>query len=179
MSAALAPRLLSRPARRRCLAVLAASCGALLVGCAQPLRPPAAAGRSDFWSGRLAVLVEEFQGVAAQSFSAGFALSGSASAGELLLYTPLGNALAELRWASGHAALRSSEGERTADSLQQLTYELTGVELPVEALFAWLHGDAVQVAGWQAELSRLADGRLVAVRHAPAPQATLRLVLQR
>ncbi|GAB2727144.1 hypothetical protein GCM10027019_03190 [Melaminivora jejuensis] len=175
MSAALPPRR----ARRHCLALLAAGCGALLAGCAQPPHSAADAGRSDFWSGRLAVQVEESGDAAAQSFSAGFTLSGSASAGELRLFTPLGNALAELRWAPGHAALRSSDGERASPSLQQLTHELTGVDLPVEALFAWLHGDAVQVAGWQANLSRLGDGRLVAVRHTPAPQATLRLVLER
>ncbi len=163
------------PARRRCLALLAAA-GALAGGCAQPPRPPQDAPRADAWSGRLAVQVEDD---AARSFSAGFALTGSAQAGQLQLYTPLGNALAELRWRPGQAVLDSGGSQRESASLHQLARELAGVDLPIEALFAWLHGDAVQAAGWQADLSRLGEGRLTAVRHQPAPQAWLRLVLER
>ncbi|WP_335645428.1 lipoprotein insertase outer membrane protein LolB [Melaminivora suipulveris] len=167
---------MAAPSRRRWLGLLAAGGTALLSGCAQPPRAASDAQRGDFWSGRLAVQVE---GDAARSFSAGFTLAGSASAGSLLLYTPLGNALAELRWTPQHAVLKQGDRERSSTSLQQLARDLTGVDLPIEALFAWLHGDAVQAAGWQADLSRLQDGRLVASRHAPEPQATLRVVLER
>ncbi len=164
-------------ARRRCLALLAAGAAAVVAGCAQPPRAaPDAPPRSDLWSGRLAVQVE---GDTARSFSAGFTLAGSAEAGQLLLYSPLGNALAELRWTAQGAVLENRDGRRESASLRQLAQELAGVELPLEALFAWLHGEAMPAPGWQVDLSRLADGRLAAVRHAPAPQATLRLMLER
>ncbi|AVP59134.1 hypothetical protein C7H73_13530 [Pulveribacter suum] len=155
------------------LAVLAA---AWLAGCAKPPRPAEGEDRADRWSGRLAVQVDD---AAAQSFSAGFVLSGSAREGTLTLYNPLGNTLAELGWQPGRALLKTGGQLRESPSLHDLVRELTGTELPIEALFGWLHGQAVQASGWQADLSRLTDGRLVATRHTPAPQAVLRLVLER
>lgn len=155
------------------LAMLAA---AWLAGCAQPPRAPVGQERPDRWSGRLAVQVED---AAAQSFSAGFVLAGSAGEGTLTLYNPLGNTLAELGWRPGQALLKTGGQLRESPSLHELVRELTGTELPIEALFGWLHGQTVQASGWQADLSRLADGRLVATRHTPAPQAVLRIVLER
>jgi len=155
------------------LTVLAA---AWLAGCVQPPRPAAGEERPDRWSGRLAVQVED---AAAQSFSAGFVLAGSARQGSLTLYNPLGNTLAELGWQPGQALLKTGGQERESSSLHELVRDLTGTDLPIDALFDWLHGQAVQAAGWQADLSRLADGRLVATRHTPAPQTVLRLVLER
>ncbi len=152
--------------------------GALVAGCAGPPRAATDAAPPGHWSGRLAVQVEG-DDAAARSFSAGFVLTGSADRGALTLYTPLGSTLAELRWTAQHALLSSSDGQRESDSLQQLVRDVTGTDVPIVALFAWLGGNAVSAAGWQADLSRLEDGRLVATRHTPAPQATLRVVLER
>jgi len=132
-----------RPARGRLL--LAGLALALLGACAQPPRP--AGGAADHWSGRLAVQVED---ASAQSFSAGFELQGSPQAGELTLFNPLGNVMAQLQWRPG---------------------------LPIAALFGWLKGEAVQATGWQADLSALGQGRLTATRHTPAPQTILRVAL--
>ena len=99
--------------------------------------------------------------------------------GELDDVVPLGTVLAELQWAPGHAELRSPQGERTASSLDELLEQALGSAIPVQALFAWLHGDATTAAGWQADLSRLSDGQLTAVRSAPLPRATLRIALDR
>lgn len=144
----------------------------LLAACAQPPRP--AEGASDHWSGRLALQVDD---AAAQSFSAGFELKGNPERGELLLFTPLGSTLALLEWAPGRALLVQGQEHRESSSLQALTQELTGSELPIAALFGWLKGEAVQATGWQADLSALNQGRLAATRHTPAPQAVLRIIL--
>ncbi len=149
---------------------------ALLAGCAQPPRAPALQPAAAHWDGRMALSVE---GEAKQSFSAVFALQGSSTQGSLTLSTPLGTVLAELQWAPGHAELRSPQGERTASSLDGLLEQALGSAIPVQALFAWLHGDATTAAGWQADLSRLSDGQLTAVRSEPVPRATLRIALER
>lgn len=159
-----------RPARGRLL--LAGLALALLGACAQPPRP--AGGAADHWSGRLAVQVED---ASAQSFSAGFELQGSPQAGELTLFNPLGNVMAQLQWRPGHALLRNGSEQRQSTSLQALVLELTGSDLPIAALFGWLKGEAVQAAGWQADLSALGQGRLTATRHTPAPQTILRVAL--
>lgn len=119
------------------------------------------------------------EGEARQSFSAFFVLEGSKDQGNLRLSTPLGTVLADLVWSPDGAVLTSSQGNRRASSLDTLLAEALGSPVPVEALFAWLHGDALQVAGWQADLAQLTDGRLVAVRETPPPRSTLRLVLDR
>lgn len=119
------------------------------------------------------------EGDTQKSFSAAFLLEGSKQRGSLRLSTALGTVLAELAWTPDGAALTSSQGERQAFSLDALIADVLGSPVPVEALFAWLHGDALQAAGWHANLDQLPEGRLTAVRNVPAPRSTLRLVLDR
>ena len=57
--------------------------------------------------------------------------------------------------------------------------QLTGNDLPIQALFGWLKGIDVKVTGWEADLSRIESGRLLATRYSPLPTATLRIVLNR
>ncbi|CAB5667648.1 outer membrane lipoprotein LolB [Delftia tsuruhatensis] len=166
-----------RSLRRRQLCAAAASLALLaLAGCALPPRQlqsddTATAGH---WSGRLALQVEDAQN---QSFSAGFELLGTPVRGELLLFTPLGSTLARLLWAPGQASLQQGEDRKTSDSLAALVQELTGSDLPIAALFDWLQGRATAAAGWDVDLSRVEQGRLVARRHDPQPPAALRIVL--
>lgn len=144
-----------------------------LSGCAQPVQ--SSEGKENFWSGRLALQVED---QASQSFSALFELRGSAQSGGLVLISPLGNRLAQLDWKDGHAKLITGAQEtRTSDSLDNLLLEATGTRIPVAALFSWLQGTQASEPGWQADLSGLADGRLIAHRIDPAPKATLRVAL--
>ena len=108
---------------------------ALLTACASPPqanRPPGQAVTQ--WAGRLALRVDSDQ---AQSFSAGFELKGNAQTGELSLYSPLGSTIAQLVWAPGDARLRSGGKERSFDSLDALTLQATGTELPVASIFRW------------------------------------------
>jgi len=128
------------------------------------------------WSGRLALQIE---GQASQSFSAMFELHGNAQNGALVLLSPLGNRLAQLNWKDGHAQLQSGQETRTSESLDALLQDVTGTRIPIAALFSWLHGTQTTATGWQADLSGIAEGRLIARRDDPAPQATLRIALTR
>lgn len=147
---------------------------ALMAGCATPQRT--AAPEVQAWTGRLALTVGSNP---PQAFSAGFELKGEPQAGELTLYTPLGGVLGVMAWAPGSATLRSADGQRDFPSLDALSAEVTGAEIPVTALFDWLSGKPTEVAGWQADVSRVADGRLRAQRHQPAPSADLRIAFDR
>ncbi len=114
-----------------------------------------------------------------QSFSAAFALSGGPQAGELTLISPLGTVLAVMQWQPGEALLRQGEQTRRYGSLDALAEDATGTPLPVRALFGWLGGQPQAVPGWQADVTRLDDGRLSARRLMPLPTAELRVVLDR
>lgn len=144
-----------------------------VLGCAQPAKPRE--GEENFWSGRLAMQVED---QASQSFSALFELRGNAQNGGLVLISPLGSRLAQLDWKDGHAQLATgAEDIRTSDSLENLLQDVTGTRIPIAALFSWLQGTQATAPGWDADLSRLSDGRLIARRDNPAPKATLRIAL--
>lgn len=115
---------------------------------------------------------------ATQSFTATFELTGNAQAGELKLFTPFGGTLAVLDWQNGLARLTANGETRTFESMDALIQQATGSVIPVAALFNWLDGRNTPVPGWQADLSRIPDGRLAARRSTPAPQADLRIVLE-
>jgi outer membrane lipoprotein LolB len=159
-------------ARRGLLATLIL----LLAGCAQPPARTTAGGAKPIWTGRLALQVASEP---PQSFAAGFELRGGAQTGELVLVSPFGNTLASLSWSPGSARLRNGDGERLFDSIEALAREVTGTPIPLRALFDWLDGTQGTADGWQADLSRLDEGRLLARRIEPLPAAELRLILDR
>ena len=132
------------------------------------------------WHGRLAVRIEaEAKSSQPQSFAAEFELSGTPLTGELILYTPLGTTAATLSWTPLTAVMRTPSEIRTFESLDALIRQAVGTDIPVAALFAWLAGEDMKVAGWRADLSQHADGRITARRTEPAPVAELRLVLEK
>ena len=159
--------------RRRCLWLAPAL---LLSACAQkPLQAPLPLGTRTHWSGRLSLRVDTDP---VQSMTAGFDLSGTAGAGELSLYTPLGSTLARLIWSAGTAELQWNGQRRNFDSMDALTKEATGTALPIAGLFSWLNGDPAQVAGWSADLQALGEGKLLARRDIPSPTVQLRLIFE-
>ena len=115
----------------------------------------------------------------AQSFSAGFELTGNAQTGALLLFSPLGTTLAELSWTAQTATLQANGETRWFGSLAELLKQATGTEIPVASLFAWLAGDDAATPGWMADLSQHALGRVVARRSDPLPAVELRLVIEK
>lgn len=146
---------------------------ALLAACATPQR--AALPGEERWSGRLAMTV---QSDPPQSFSAGFELRGTPAAGELQLTSPLGTSIATVVWLPGSAEMRQGGQVTRRGSLDELTTELSGTPVPVAALFGWLRGQAGEVQGWQADLTRQPEGRITARRMSPVPTAELRVVVQ-
>jgi outer membrane lipoprotein LolB len=159
-------------------AAAGAFCFALffIAGCAQqPLSKPVVGQEVPFWHGRLAL---RFDNPEKPSFFANFELTGHDQTGELNLFGPLGNTVASLRWTPHAAILQSGSEIRQFESLDALAAEATGAAIPITALFQWLHGQNTVVAGWQADLSQLAQGRLSARRVQPEPAAELRIILE-
>ena len=126
------------------------------------------------WRGRLAIRVESEP---VQVFSAAFELSGTAPAGALTLFTPLGTTAAALSWTPEGSTLRSNAEVRQFATLGALMRQTLGAELPITALFAWLAGDTAASDGWQVDLSQRPNGRITVCRQSPLPMAELRVVL--
>jgi outer membrane lipoprotein LolB len=157
--------------RRLCLcSALALACS--LVACAQAPKPTAASPL--LRSGRLAINERVDNG---RSFSAAFELQGTATQGELSIFTPLGGVLRKLVWDAESARWLDGSSERRFANLAELSRAALGIELPIAALFDWLDGRATEVPGWQTDLSRHAQGRILATREIPAPAVELRVVL--
>lgn len=159
--------------RRRAAGFALALSALLLAGCAAPVKTVAP---GTGWSGRMALQVE---GQASQSFSASFELQGSAREGELRLYTPLGGLASRIAWDAAGARLTSGDDTREFASLEALAAQATGAPIPVAPLFDWLAGIDTPVPGWQADLSRSAEGRIAAKRTTPPPAVDLRVILER
>lgn len=146
----------------------------LIAGCAYPTGATGQNGTQKAWQGRLALRVDSEP---PQSFAAAFELTGTAAAGELVLYTPIGTTLAVLTWAPQSALLRNGGDVRSFDSLDALALQATGASIPIASLFDWLAGTATPADGWQADVTQLANGRVTARRTAPLPSAELKLLL--
>ncbi|GAB3186021.1 lipoprotein insertase outer membrane protein LolB [Hydrogenophaga aquatica] len=161
------------PSRRTLLSASALSVALWLAGCATP--PPPPTGSSEFWTGRLTLQID---GNPAQSFSAGFELSGNPAQGEIKLFSPFGQTVASATWTNTGAALHQGEETRHYPDMASLTAELTGTALPISPLFDWLKGLPATLDGWEADLTQHPQGRLSARRLFPLPGAHLRVVFQ-
>ena len=182
------------PERRHSAArgpVLAALAAALLLssGCTT-LSPLPAAATGETISGRLAVRVDAAGNEPARSFSAAFDLRGDARDGVLGLSTPIGSVLAQARWSPAAVTLATPQGTRDFPDLEQLTREVLGQSVPVEAWFDWLRGRPWPAApsvplgdgrfaqlGWTVDLGGLAAGRVSARREQPVPTVSVRIQL--
>lgn len=165
------------PVRLLALALLFATL--LIAGCASPIRASTEKGvESTVWHGRLAIRIDpETQSAEPQSFSASFELTGTPSAGQLNLLTPIGSTAAALSWSPSTAVLSAQGEQRHFESLDALIQQAVGTDIPVAALFAWLAGTHMSTAGWTADLTQHAQGRITARRTNPLPGAELRLIL--
>ena len=166
-----------KPARS--VSAYALVCAVLLItACAAPTPAPRLSNAAS-WHGRLALRIEPgLPDGAPQAFSAGFELSGNAQSGTLTLLTPLGSTAAAMTWSPGFASLRSNGELRQFESLEALLRSAVGTEVPVTALFAWLRGENMTLAGWSADLTQYASGRITARRQQPAPATELTLLFE-
>lgn len=113
---------------------------ALLLGACATVAPPPPQG----WSGKLGYRIDATPSQRAQAGSALFELSGTATAGQLRLTSPLGTLLADAQWSALGVSLKTERGEQAYASLDELGLALgealQGPPLPLAALFEWLQG---------------------------------------
>ncbi len=152
-----------------------------IVGCASPSRAPEdKIGQSASWNGRISVRVNAGDlARAPQVFSSTFELLGGPTQGQLRFYTPLGSTVATIDWSPRQARLQSGSEVSIFSTIAELIERVLGTPLPVAALFAWLDGDTLNLDGWQVDQSQFDDGKITARRISPAPEAELRVVLER
>ena len=161
----------------------------LMTGCAStPPAPGLPTAPTPWATGRMSVRVDASPARVAQNFSAAFELRGDGDSGELRLVSALGTSLAHARWARGRVRLETADGERSFDSLDELSRQTLGEALPLAALPDWLAGrpwpgaahtataDGFEQLGWQVQLSRLTEGFFEA-RRAAVPAVQLRIKL--
>lgn len=131
---------------------------------------------TSFWAGRISLQV---QSEPVQAFFAAFELKGRSDNGELTLISPLGSILGIMRWTPTEATLEQNGSTKRFASTYELLAQTTGAAVPVSALFDWLGGKQTTTPGWVADLSQQGNGRITAKRTSPAPQADLRIVLDK
>ncbi|MDP2433383.1 MAG: lipoprotein insertase outer membrane protein LolB [Pseudomonadota bacterium] len=139
--------------------------GGLLAACAglpgfRPAPPPLVlpAPPSAFrLEGRVSLKANE------ESFSGGMTWRHAAGRQELLLSTPLGQGVAELRGDELGVELRDSEGRlRRAADAETLVRQSLGLTLPLKGLAWWVVGNPRPGVPYQAEAD--AEGRLALLR---------------
>ena len=133
-------------------------------------------GKISFWAGRISL---QIQSEPVQAFFAAFELKGHADNGELTLISPLGSILGIMRWSPTEATLEQNGSTKRFASTDELLAQTTGAAVPVSALFDWLGGKNTTTPGWTADLSQQGNGRIIAKRTSPAPEAELRIVLDK
>ena len=151
-------------------------CGLLLTGCTTT--PKSAKTSSALaWpthEGRLLLRVNTDPPSVTQ---ADIELQGSAEAGQLTLFGPLGTTQGLLRWSPGEAVWTRGQEERRFNSLDALLTQTLGTPLPVPTVFAWIEGRALALDGWELVSLPSSDQPLVARRYYPTPTLELRLRL--
>jgi outer membrane lipoprotein LolB len=157
----------------------------VLAGCASQ---PRGGGEPAWTSGRLNLRVQALADQPERSFSAAFELRGDSRQGELNIQTPLGTRLVSATWAPERAQLITPQGTQDFTDLDDLSRQALGEALPLAALPAWLNGRPWPQAphqtgaagfvqmGWSVDLSRMAEGWVIARRDAP-PSIVLRVKL--
>lgn len=171
--------------RRRTWALLGMAT-TVLAGCATRQPPPPG---GDLLTGRLILQIGASGSQPPRQWSAGFELRGSARAGELDLTSPLGTVVAQARWQPGQAELLQGLESMRFEGLAELSRQLLGEAVPLEALFDWLRGRPAPQAphqltssgfvqqGWNIEITGLAEGLFIA-RRTSEPAITLRARLE-
>ncbi len=169
-------------------AVAAWALAAALAGCAN-LAPHEPAPAGDTISGRLALRVDSTGRDPVRAVAAAVELRGSPEDGVLALSTPLGSTLGQARWRPGSVTLATPRETRRYADLADMTRDVLGESVPIEAWFDWLRGrpwpgapSAVEAGGftqlgWSVDVSAIGDGSVVATRTSPPPRVIARVRL--
>ena len=148
----------------------------LISGCSTPpvASPATLPVEAPLREGRLFLRVDHDPPTITQ---ADITLQGTAEAGQLALYGPLGIHHGLLRWSPGEAVWTDGQVQRRFNSLDALLVQTLGTALPISTVFAWLEGRAIALEGWDLISLPTPDQPLVARRRYPAPTLELRLRL--
>lgn len=137
------------------------------------------------WQGHFSIKLGPWgqQGSEGQSFT--FYLQTHDQNGELDLMTPLGTQLAQVIWSPDSTRIESPQGTQHYTSLRDLSEQLLGEDVPLQALPHWLQGlpspdlpsatvladhTGFEQAGWAIDAHGLPEGRLQATREQSATQ---------
>ena len=127
------------------------------------------------WEGRLQLRILQEK---PEQFSFNFDLQGSAEAGELTIYSPVGSTVAVASWTPSGAVLTEGNKQTQFESMEVLTMRLTGAALPLPTLMAWLNSNGPALEGWQITSEKLPRSRRIfAQRFQPSPPLQLTLLL--
>jgi outer membrane lipoprotein LolB len=133
---------------RRPLAAFAAALAFALAGCATPPstpEPTARDGPPNLWTGRFAATVSDAapdgSGAREERSSGRFSLRVEDARTQLELSSPLGQTMAQVWLADGHATLLAADGKTwQAPSAEALTEQVFGWRVPLGNLPDWLEG---------------------------------------
>lgn len=153
-----------------CLALVLSA----LVGCAVP--PPAAPRDAtapvDQWRGRLVVTHFTASGPSVQAGQ--FELGGNPQRGWLNLYSPMGQAVAELSWSAQGVIWKQSDRMQGFDRFEDWSVHWLGTSLPAQAWFDVLQGRPSPHPDWTME--RPTPRRWLLI-HANAPRVEIKLTV--
>lgn len=123
-----------------------------------PVTNPAKPSANDFnILGRIAVQDND------RSFSGSFRWRHSEKSDEILLFTPLGQAIAEIaKDADGVRMITAKLEAFYAESAERLTEEILGWRLPLSGLQYWIQGTHSPYVGAEKDLGK--DNQLIAIR---------------
>lgn len=138
--------------------------------------PPKATGLSTLVSGRMSLRIDS-QPVQLHQLS--FSGWVEPRSGLIEWFAPTGQSVAQVWWSETGAAIsRHAQRVEGHPSLRHLSRDLTGTELPAEALSDWTQGKLTPVEGWSLEKLSEQPLRLQAIRVQPAPAIRLILLLE-
>ena len=83
-----------------------------------------------------------------------------------------------MQWDATSATLESGEQKRSFESVDAMTTHALGSALPIQAIFAWLHGRPETVPGWELQTLDMLQGRIRARSVDRTPAVQLDLVLE-
>lgn len=171
---------------------LTALLAACLTGCqlAPPVKSPTDSTvwlteqpRQQQWQGHFSVKLGQWGQQSSEGQSFTFYLQSDAQVGQLDLMTPLGTQLAQVIWSPNGTRIESAQGTQRYASLSDLSVQLLGEEIPLQALPHWLQGipspnlpaaitladhSGFEQGGWRIDVHALSEGKLAATR----PQTT-------
>ncbi|MGE5450882.1 MAG: lipoprotein insertase outer membrane protein LolB [Acidobacteriota bacterium] len=164
-----------------------------------PLVPPVLQDRqapSQQWQGHFSVKLGPWGTQSSEGQSFTFYLQTQGRSGELSLMTPLGTQLAQVIWTPEGTRIESSQGTQQYASLHDLSTQLLGEDVPLQALPHWLQGlpspdlpsavlladhTGFEQASWTIDAHALPQGKLQALREQTATQRqiTIKVRLER